>query len=262
MNPVIFSLGPLSVRVFTAWVALGCFVCAGVVLYGARRRGERLIPWLDTLLGALVGGLLGARVVHVWLNQVYFAEHQSEIFDFRAGGLDWHGALLGALLGGTVVARLRRVAIPALLDGFALAMPLLAMALWRACIDANCGYGLEVRTLADYPAWLVAESPDIYGDIAPRLNLPPLGIALGLLVLAVIGALALARRLEGRRLWVALLIYSLGMALLGFFRAEYAPLWFGRRADQILDLAVMLFAVLMLALATFSRRRGPRRFAA
>ena len=40
---------------------------------------------------------------------------------------------------------------------------------------ANCAYGVEVLTLADYPAWLVTESPDVYGTIAPRLNLPMLG---------------------------------------------------------------------------------------
>jgi uncharacterized membrane protein len=129
-----------------------------------------------------------------------------------------------------------------------------------ACGAANCGYGLEVRTLADFPGWLVTESPDVYGVIAPRLNLPPLGILLAVLLLLIVLILTALGWLPGQRFWFALTLYSLGMALLDFFRAEYVPIWFDHRADQILDLAVALLSILMFAIVGFvrlsTRRRG------
>lgn len=102
---------------------------------------------------------------------------------------------------------------------------------------------------------LVTESPDVYGITAPRLNLPPVGIALAVIVLILIIVLTAFRWLTGLRLWLALTLYALGMAVIDFFRAEYVPTWFGRRADQVLDLAVAFGAILILAGIALLRRR-------
>ena len=51
-------------------------------------------------------------------------------------------------------------------------------------------------------------------------------------ILVIIAALAMFRRLEGQWLWLALALYALSMAVMGFFRADYVATWFGRRGDQ------------------------------
>lgn len=255
MNPIVINLGPLQVRAFTFWIALAAAITGVLALGTAAQRRERLMPWLDTLVGAVVGGVIGARAGHVLLNWGYFAAHQDEILSISGGGLNWHGALLGGLVGAALVARVRRVSLPALMDAFALALPVCAVAIWQGCAAAACGYGLEVRTLADYPSWLVTESPDVFGTIAPRLALPTLGTLLALVVLLLVIALYLLRWLRGLRLWVALMVYGLCMALLSPFRGEYVPLWWGRRADQILDLSVALLAALIFAsVALFGKK--------
>ncbi|MCC7209791.1 MAG: prolipoprotein diacylglyceryl transferase, partial [Anaerolineae bacterium] len=109
MNPIVISLGPVDVRAFTAWVGGGILACIGLALALAARRGERLLPWLDVCLAALVAGLIGARAAHVAIESAYFAAHPDEILDLARGGLDWHGALAGGLLGALIMARLRRV---------------------------------------------------------------------------------------------------------------------------------------------------------
>src|SRR5262249_2119497 len=157
------------------------------------------------------------------------------IADLSSGGLDWHGALAGGLLFASLVAVMRRLNFKSMLDIFALIMPIGAIIIWLACASAGSAYGTEVSTLADFPSWLVIESPDVYGTIAPRLNLLPMGIALADLVLLIVGLLILFRRLSGLRLWLGLVIYGFGMALIDFFRADFVPTWIGHRADQVLD---------------------------
>lgn len=255
MNPVVYRIGSLEIRAFTAWIVLGVAVSIAITLGAAALRKERLFPWLDTSIGAVIGGVVGARAFHVWLNWEYFSAHTDQITMLNTGGLDWHGAIFGGMIGLVIAARLRRVPLTPIIDALALALPIGAAASWMACGAANCGYGLEVQTLADYPEWLVTESPDVYGITAPRLNLPPVGILLAIIVLVVVVVLTAFRWLSGLRLWLALTLYALGMAVISFFRAEYVPTWFGRRADQILDLAVAFGAILFFAGVALLRRR-------
>jgi phosphatidylglycerol:prolipoprotein diacylglycerol transferase len=247
MNPVVFNLGPLEIHAFTAWIMLGTLLGMALILAVAVRQRQRLMPWLDALIGAVIGGIIGARAFHVWLSWDYFSANTGEILSLSSGGLDWHGALLGGLLGAALIGWLRRVPLSPLMDALALAVPIGAVAIWQGCAAANCAYGLEVRSLADYPAWMVIESADVYGTVAPRLNLSPPGIALAAILFVFILILTVFGWLRGLRLWLALIVYGLGMALIDFFRAEYVPQWFGRRADQVLDLAVVLLAVILFA---------------
>ena len=255
MNEIVFQFGPVVIHAFTAWLMAG--VAVGMMLIGglAAQRGERLAPWLDVILGAVIGGVIGARAVHVWLNWSYFAAHTDQIANLGNGGLDWHGAVVVGLAGAISVALIRRVSVTTLTDVLALALPIGAIAAWQGCGAATCGYGLEVRTLADFPSWLVVESPDIYGTLAPRLNLPPIGTALAVLVLVIVISLTALRLLRGSRLWLAIALFSLGMGILDFFRAEYVPTWFDHRADQILDFALALVAILIFGITMVARRR-------
>jgi prolipoprotein diacylglyceryltransferase len=254
MNPVLISIGPLEIRAFSAWIGLGVGIAGIVVLAAAARAGQRLMLWLDTLVGALIGGLIGARAFHVWLNWAYFASRTEEILDLRGGGLDWHGAVVGGVLAAALVARWRHVPIRARFAALALVFPVLAVAVWQGCAQAACGYGIEVRSLADYPTWLVTESPDVFGVVAPRLNLPAAGTAIAVAILLLVAVWSALHLLRGLRLWLALIIYALAMAVLGFFRAEYAPVWFERRADQVLDLALAFLAVMVFAGTALARR--------
>ena len=62
---------------------------------------------IDAGLGACLGGVIGARIVHVLLNWAYFADNLSEALHPNAGGLDWHGAVIGGLIGLALVAWVR-----------------------------------------------------------------------------------------------------------------------------------------------------------
>src|SRR5260370_40395221 len=94
MNEIVFQFGPVAIHAFTAWLMAG--VAVGMVMIGglAAQRGERFAPWLDVILGAVVGGAIGARAAHVWLNWAYFSAHTDQIANLGNGGRGWRGAVV------------------------------------------------------------------------------------------------------------------------------------------------------------------------
>ncbi|PJF30772.1 MAG: hypothetical protein CUN51_06200 [Candidatus Thermofonsia Clade 1 bacterium] len=252
MNPIVVQLGGLEIRAFTFWIGLGVVLCAALIVWRGRAQS---IAHLDAVVAMALCSAIGGRAGHVALNWAYFSEHVGEIWSLSSGGLNWHGALIGCVFGAQIVAQWRRLDSAHLHDSLALCLPIAAMVTWQACAESTCGYGIEVRTLADYPAWLAVESFDIYGVLAPRLNLPVLGMAyagaLGIFALL----LTWRNWLSGARLWLLLALYALGMALISGFRAEYVPYWFGVRADQALDMVIALWASLLLVRALDRKSR-------
>jgi phosphatidylglycerol:prolipoprotein diacylglycerol transferase len=226
------TVGFWTLQTYTLALALGIGVSTAYGLYRARKRPGALV---DVALGALVVGLLLARLEHVLLNWNYFAYNVNEAFQLNAGGLDWHGAVIGGLLGGYIVARWRRVGTRDLLDPLILALPLIAHAAWYGCWAANCAYGVEVDTLAHFPSWAVGETADIYGIAAPRYNTQIFGLWLTGVLLIIAMILLWRGWLRDVRFWLILALFSLGMFVIGFFRGDYSPMLNGLRLDQWLD---------------------------
>ena len=264
------SLGFLTLHPLSAAVLLALLAGMPILL--------RLLPvsvTADLMLAGLAGALIGGRALHVLLNWGYFAAHPGEAVALYAGGLDWHGAVIGGLVGvrGYLALTLnpspsgrgtlrRRIFSPLpqgggwgergnLLDALAPLLPLLALAAWAGCAASACGYGAEVPTLADYPAFAVSESRDVYGITAPRWNTPLFGVALALVVGLIVLACAWRGWARGRRLWLALALLSAGMFALGFVRGDYSPNAFNIRVDQLLDIGLFVFS----AAAFLTQRR-------
>lgn len=256
MSPVL-DLGLFSLPVYPALLTLAILAGFAALIRAGRSQPPRdALPWVDAGLGGLIGGLVGGRLAHVLLHAAYFRYHTAEAFDLRAGGLDWHGALAGSLIGLLLAARWRRVPLRPALAALALIWPLALILGWAACRAAACGYGAEVWTLADHPAWAVSELPDRYGDIVPRYNAQVFGMALGA---ALLGGMALAARrgwLRGTlRPGLALALTGAGMFAIGFFRGDGQPGPLpGLSWDQALDLGVIALGVGLMAAEAIARR--------
>lgn len=262
MNPVVMDLGPLELHAFAAWIAAGVLLSLVILAACATRTDPaRLGRWLDAGIAAVVGGVIGARALHVTDQWDYFGQHTGEITDLAAGGLSWHGALAGGLAAALLVGRLRGLRwheFRAWTDAAALAWPVGLGAGWLACRRNGCAYGCEVRTLADWPGWLVEELPDVYGLSAPRLDLALAGLVIAGLLLVLVCGLTWKGWLVGLRLWPVLALTGLSMALLGFFRMDPATRLLDRRTDQVYDLGLLLGCT-VIGSVLWLADRAPRR---
>jgi phosphatidylglycerol:prolipoprotein diacylglycerol transferase len=262
MYPVVFETGPILISMLSGAILLAL----GVIVWQAHRHdGAAAIRWLDVGLAAVLAGVVGARLLYVALEWDHFAQHTGAIVRLRTGGMAWHGALIAGLPAAWITARLRGVAWRPWTDAAALGWPLGVAGAWLACRGAGCAYGYEVRSLADWPAWMVEELPDVYDLPAPRLDLQAGGTIFGLGLLTVVLVMTWRGWLPGLRLWAVLALTGLGMALLGFFRADPAHTVYNRRIDQILDLALLMASTLagstlwLLDRRAAARTRQPRK---
>jgi phosphatidylglycerol---prolipoprotein diacylglyceryl transferase len=250
------TIGPWTFPTFNLLLTLAVLVSAGIGL----RRVAYPSRVADAYLGALVGAVIGARLFHVLLNWNYFAENLHEASMISLGGLDWHGTVLGGLIGLYGVWWLRNwlamhrglwATIPYryidLLDSLTPALPLIGLAAWWGCLAASCGYGAEVDNLSNYPAFSVSETADVYGIAVPRYNTQVFGLILSMGMLIVVALLMWRRRMRYRRFWLTLALLSVGMFVIGFFRGDASIYIANLRADQILDVTLIVMSVLAIS---------------
>jgi hypothetical protein len=145
-----------------------------------------------------------------------------------------------------------------LLDSLTAALPLIGLMGWYGCLAAGCGYGREVDTLANYSPLVASELVDVYGIVAPRFNTPYFGMGWCLVILLMVITTGLWKGSANiPRFWYTLGLLSLGMFVIGFFRADHTLLVFGWRGDQVLDMICLVVSVQQSAISLLHGKRGP-----
>ena len=121
LDPVAFTLGPLTVRWYGIAYLLG-FICAGVVMYRTARRwglGLSVDDVFSIVIGVVFGIIIGARlfyvIFYVWGAGLSLSS-PLEIFATWEGGMSFHGGLVGAVVGGALVCRHYGISVPTVCD--------------------------------------------------------------------------------------------------------------------------------------------------
>ena len=101
MHKYWFSLGAYEQGTYGTILVLAFFLSMGVAVFMARSAGRKdlTVPIVDMSLFSIFGGLIGARLWHVFVfNWSYYSEHLSEIYKVWHGGLSIQGGLIGGFL--------------------------------------------------------------------------------------------------------------------------------------------------------------------
>lgn len=99
VDPIAFSVGPISVRWYGLLFALGFLVA--VYLLSKMFKAEKCPDdWADkTFLYIILGVVIGARLAHViFYDWAYYKDHLLEILMVWHGGLASHGGVLGGVI--------------------------------------------------------------------------------------------------------------------------------------------------------------------
>ena len=108
IDPIIFSIGPLSVRWYGLAYVIGFALCSIVMVkveqhWKIKFTGDDM---LTVLLFLAIGVILGGRLGYViFYGGSYYWEHPLEIFATTKGGMSFHGGLLGALIAGACASK-------------------------------------------------------------------------------------------------------------------------------------------------------------
>ena len=209
---------------------------------------------MSVALWGVIGGIVGARVVHVIDQWDYYFQDPIAILKVNEGGLAIFGSVIGGPLAGAIYARWRGFPIPRLLDIGGMGL-ILGMAIGRLGDVIN---GEHHGTDANVPWSVRYTHPNTLGDLDVPVHLA-VGYELiwDLIVLGFCMWL-LARRVlprHGMVFWSMVALYSLGRFFIQFFRLDTPFLW-GLTQAQLLSFAVGAFAVWVLVYHAASSRRA------
>ena len=127
LDPVAFTLGPLSVRWYGIAYVLGFFFMAFVVWNMAKRWKVKMdTDSLFTILFcAIIGVIVGARLGYVlFYGAGYYLTHPLDIIMVSQGGMSFHGGLIGALIAAIFAAKIVDMPYLTLVDMGVIAAPI------------------------------------------------------------------------------------------------------------------------------------------
>jgi phosphatidylglycerol:prolipoprotein diacylglycerol transferase len=116
MSPIIFQIGPVSIRWYGVLIMAG--VILGLVLAGreAKRQDVSIELIYDLFFYMILSAVLGARLYYVIFSWDLYRNNIQEVFAFWHGGLAIHGAVLGGVISAVIYARLKRLSFWLLAD--------------------------------------------------------------------------------------------------------------------------------------------------
>jgi len=252
LNPDIFTLGPFQLT----WHGFFAFVGVAVAVYLAGRWAKRS-PGLNmdmvysTAVWTIIGGILGARLIHVLDHWRYYLDNPAQLPALWNGGIALYGAIIGGFAGGVAYAYLNKFPIGKVVD---LAAPaaLLAQAIGRIGDIIN---GEHCATGTTLPWGVVYTHPDspAFGCFANvRATTPSTHPAVVYELLWDLLAFGVVWKLRGRlqpdgMLFVFYLaLYAFGRFFISFFRTD--KVWVvGLQQAQLISVAVLLITISVLA---------------
>lgn len=241
-------LGPLRVAWHSLFAFLGLLVGSQISFRCARYfvRDGRLYAFAAAVV---FGGLLSARIAHLWDNWPQYAERPGEILAFWNGGSAVTGAPIGAAVAALVAARALRLPV-----GFMFDVSVIGIALGFAIGRLGDIVNGEHHAIAcsDLPWCVRYTNPQTLG----QAQFVHPAVAYDLLWDLVIFAVALAfwRRVrghppEGRVFWLFIALYGAGRLVTSFLRLD--PVIFaGLQAAQLIGIGYTFAGAAMLVILT------------
>ncbi len=245
-----FTLGGhvMTLRAYSTFYTLAWVLAPLAAAWYAHRRG---LPWrraLAVYAGALACGIVGARLLDLFVAWRLYAEDPSRIWSLGFTGFSLYGGLVLATLAGVALARVARTPVWRLADAAVPGLVLGQVLMRTGCFLNGCCFG----EVTDVPwgvtfqpgtaAWsyqLTTGAGGLFGTLLGQVKpMHPTQLyeMAGALVCGAIALWLMRRRADGTRAaaGVGFLAYALGFTLVrlgnNFLRARVntitAPEWF------------------------------------
>ncbi len=254
MHPILFEYGPLKLFTYGLFLALAFLSAIFIGSREAKRLGLPVDKFFDLCFYAVVGALVGSRLLYVILDPRPFLAHPLKLFALWEGGLDFQGGVFLALVLAFYYIRRHRLPWRPTLDALALGVPVGQFFGRIGCFMAGCCYGSP-----SHLPWAVIFPPE---SLCPlREPLHPAQLYEAFLALGVFGVLSILKtrkRYDGQLLLAYFCLAGLVRFVVEFFRSptDYrGPLLFGwMPLTQGIALGLALVSAALLV--WFGRRAG------
>lgn len=127
MDPIMVQLGPLAIRWYGFFIALGVLIGSIWATRLAEERGLDSEKLLDMAVYLVIAGIIGARLVYVITSPTaFFGPNGNPISAFYIwqGGISIHGGIIGIVLATWIYARIYKLNMWSYLDVMSIVAPL------------------------------------------------------------------------------------------------------------------------------------------
>ena len=257
----------IEIPMYGTMFILAAAVSIGFAMLRAKKRGIQPDDTLYTGLFAVIGAIIGAKLLYIitmivpiissWDKITESGVGFWEIIGYATGGFVFFGGLIGGTIGGIIYLKIFKLNIADFADLVAPFVPL-AHAIGRVgCFLGGCCYGIETRF-----GVLFDNSPALPPELHGVRLLPVQLIETDVNLLLVLILLLYERYCEkkdkksnGKSLLLYLIMYSVSRFTLEFFRGDAARgVFFGISTSQIIS--IVLFCVSILLMAFYDKIRN------
>ena len=250
LDPILFTLGPLSVRYYGLFYALG-FVIAYFLIYHLAKKKHLSLSKDDAgdlIFYTILGTVIGARVFYVlFYNLGSYIQSPLEIFAIWHGGLSFHGGLVGGVLAVAFFCRKKKVSFYEISD--IMAIPLsLGLAIGRIGNFINGELWGRVTNLP----WCIDYSKNQHMALIPEGCRHPSQIYESLYSLVIFTVLYLLNPKnlpKGTLTWLFVALYGFFRTATEFVREPDTQLGFlfgGLTMGQLLSIPMFLVGAFMV----------------
>jgi phosphatidylglycerol:prolipoprotein diacylglycerol transferase len=249
MYPILFEIGDWPIYTYGVLLAAAYLAGLQLAVVRARRAGLDSTRIMDLGIYLIIAALVGAKLMLVVVEFDTFRNNPGDLFSLvRVGGV-FYGGLIFAFVVGLILVRRYRLPVWATADMYAPGIALGHVIGRLGCLLAGCCYGRP----ADVP-WAVTFTSEVARENAGTplhepLHPTQLYDAGGeLIILAAL--LILERRsrgFAGRTFWLYILLYAISRFIVEAYRGDPRGEMIGLSTSQVVSIALVPVALLMLA---------------
>lgn len=248
------QIGPVTLHLYGLMMGIG-FISAYIVTdYRAKKKGLNTDIIFGILWCAVIGGMLGARLLYYIVELPSIIKDISILWDFGTGYVVY-GGIIGGVLVSYVYCRRKKVHF---MEYFDLVMPAVALAQGFGrigCFFAGCCYGTET----DLPFGIVFHNSDIAPNGVKLIPTQLISSAGNFLFAILLMVYARKKRQDGKVAAMYLFLYSVGRFVIEFFRDDYrgsVGILFTSQLISIFIFALGLILYILSAKGVFEKKEN------
>ena len=225
MHPILFEIGPFTIRTYGVTLAIAFLTGFSLMYYKAKRINFYPDKILDLQMCMVIFGVLGARLLHVFLNLDVYRSEPVEIFMIWRGGLAFQGGLLAGVFASWAYIKINKLPLFKLAD-FLMPYIALGQAIGRiGCYFNGCCFG----KYAAFPTQILSSA----------------GLVLIFTYLSIIEN---KKPFDGFIVSRYFILYGTLRFFMDFIRADLYPFAFGLTVSQFLSAGIIFLGVLAFIL--------------
>lgn len=248
---ILIEIGPFTFYWYGVFIVLGILAAIMVALKLASRHDISKDAIIDLAFWLIIGGILGARIYHIFLELPYYKDNPADIFKIWQGGLAIHGGIIAGAIILWFFTRLKKINFWVLGSIVVTALSLAqAIGRWGNYFNqelfgtpTDLPWGIPIEITNRMAAYYNSQ---YFHPVFLYESLGNLLIFVGLWFMNI--WLIKNKKIENFDLPVAmyLMLYSMLRLAMEFIRIDQTPILFDLRFPQVISIILFLAAIIYL----------------